>query len=92
MVAGFPLRTSLAGVSVQVTVGDRTVDALILEVRPAVVSYPGTPAGFSVRALLPSGTPLGVASSLVRYKGDPSAGSRPIGRALGDRAGSCFRR
>ncbi len=73
-VAAFPLRTSLADVSVQVTVGDRTVDALILEVKAALVTYPGMPFSFGVRAVLPSATPLGVASPVVRYKGQPVTG------------------
>ena len=67
--SAFPLRTSLVGVSVQVTAGDRTLDALILEVKPALVSYPGTSGSFRVRAVLPSGTPLGVAHVAVLYKG-----------------------
>ncbi len=73
-VASFPLGASLAGVSVQVTVGDRTVDALILEIKPALVTYPGMPISFGVRAVLPSATPLGVASPVVRYKGEPVTG------------------
>lgn len=71
----FPLRTSLAGVSVQVAAGDNTVDALILEVKPAQVSYPGYYGSFTVRAVLPSNTPMGVASVTVRYKGDVLNGS-----------------
>jgi uncharacterized protein (TIGR03437 family) len=67
--SAFPLRPSLGGVSVQVTVGDRTLDAWILEVKPALVSYPGASGSFSVRAVLPSGTLLGVANVAVLYKG-----------------------
>ena len=69
-VSGFPLSANLAGVSVQVKVGDTAIDALILSIEP----NPFASGGFRVRAVLPSRTPLGEASVQVKYKGEPTGG------------------
>lgn len=59
--AGFPLATSLAGTSVQATVGSVTVDAYILGVEAQWV-----------RAMLPSSTPPGDGRLIVTYNGRAS--------------------
>jgi uncharacterized protein (TIGR03437 family) len=59
---GFPLVTNLAGASVQITVGDKAVNAYILAVE------------FEwVRALVPSNTPPGDGRLIVTYNGRESA-------------------
>ena len=59
--SGFPLVTSLAGTSVRVSAGGSTVSAFII----------GTESHW-VRALLPSGTPLGDGTLVVTYQGQDS--------------------
>ena len=85
-VSGFPLSANLAGVSVQVKVGDTAIDALILSIEP----NPFANGDFRVRAVLPSRTPLGEASVQVKYKGEPTGGRaglnlkmRVVARELG---------
>jgi uncharacterized protein (TIGR03437 family) len=72
--SGFPLRTSLAGTSVRVTVGTVTVDAFILATESRWV-----------RALLPSNTPLGDGQLVVSYNGQasPPDAIRVVGRRFG---------
>jgi uncharacterized protein (TIGR03437 family) len=74
VVSGFPLRTNLSGISVEVDAGDQTVDALILQILSTPTLY-SSDTSLRVRAVLPSGTPLGVASVVVRYKGTALNGS-----------------
>lgn len=69
-VSGFPLHTNLAGASVQVTSGGRVIDALILSVEPGFTSPGSAVNDLRVRAVLPSGTPLGEASAILNYKGE----------------------
>lgn len=54
----FPLRTSLAGVSVRLTIGGVNVDVFVLSAQQN-----------RVRAMLPSGTPSGEGSLVVTYNG-----------------------
>ncbi len=72
--SGFPLRTSLAGTSVRVTVAAVTVDAFILATESRWV-----------RALLPSSTPLGDGQVVVSYNGQvsPPDPIRIVGRRFG---------
>jgi uncharacterized protein (TIGR03437 family) len=63
-------------VSVQIRIGDRTADALILSIDPGIPAASGNPAPFRVRAILPSDTPLGEAVVLVDYKGEVSTGPK----------------
>ncbi len=60
--AGFPLPTTLAGTSLQVRVGNTTVDAFMVY----------TSAG-QLAAVLPSATPIGAAVARVTYNGQTSA-------------------
>ena len=58
----YPLVTELAGTSVQVTMGDRSIDAFVLATHSQWV-----------RAVLPSNTPAGEGSVVVTYNGRSSA-------------------
>lgn len=61
---GYPLSTNLGGVTVQVTVGGTTVNALML----------GVYYGYQINALLPSSTPAGSGTLTVGYGGQASSG------------------
>ena len=72
--SGFPLVTMLADVSVRVTVGGVSLDAYVLGAET-----------HWVRAMLPSGTPLGDGSLVVTYNGRSSAPYKLPVRAQGFR-------
>lgn len=80
---GFPVPTELAGVSIRVTVGDTTHSAMLLRVG-SMASVPGTSSGY-LKAVLPSGTPLGQGMLTVTYNGETSlpVSVRVVRRAFG---------